>query len=178
FLDVFKWVFTTFTQAAWAQGLEVVPLLALGNIFLGIYYNLSVWYKLTNKNKYGAIITVAGAIITIVLNVVLIPVLHYTGAALATFGCYLFMMICSYLLGQKYYPVPYPVKKLTAYLVLCVLIYMLHIALTTWVVSALWFSVSTAFVLLLFFTWFVSKTEAAELAKMPVIGRFFIKKNN
>ena len=177
FLDIFKWIFTNFTNPAWAQGLEVVPLLALGNIFLGIYYNLSVWYKLTNKNKYGAMITIAGAIITVVLNIVLIPILHYAGAALATFSCYLFMMISSYLLGQKHYPVPYAVKKLIAYIVLCVLIYLLHIALITWASSALWFSIITGAVLFGFFSWFVSRVEARELAKFPVIGRYFVPKS-
>ncbi|MEI2747724.1 MAG: polysaccharide biosynthesis C-terminal domain-containing protein [Ferruginibacter sp.] len=127
FLDIFRWIFTHFANPRWAEGLEVVPLLALGNIFLGIYYNLSVWYKLTDKNSYGAVITVAGAVITIVLNILLIPKWHYTGAAIATFSCYLFMMISSYKLGQKYYPVPYPVKKLVAYMVLVVLIYLVHL---------------------------------------------------
>ena len=178
FLDIFKWIFTNFTNPAWAQGLEVVPLLALGNIFLGIYYNLSVWYKLTNKNKYGAMITIAGAVITVVLNIVLIPILHYTGAALATFSCYLFMMICSYLLGQKYYPVPYAIKKLIAYIALCVLIYLLHVALTIWVSTALWFSITTGGLLFIAFSWFVTRVEAKELAKFPVIGRYFVPKAN
>ena len=93
FLDIFKWIFITFANPRWVEGLQIVPLLALGNIFLGIYYNLSVWYKLTNKNSYGAVITIIGAVITIVLNVVLIPKLHYTGAALATFFCYLFIFV-------------------------------------------------------------------------------------
>src|SRR5690606_13073785 len=86
FLDVFRWIFTTFANPNWTEGLYVVPLLALGNIFLGIYYNLSIWYKLTDKNRYGAIITIVGAVITIVLNIVLIPIWHYTGAAIATFS--------------------------------------------------------------------------------------------
>ncbi|MBC7866579.1 MAG: polysaccharide biosynthesis C-terminal domain-containing protein, partial [Gloeobacteraceae cyanobacterium ES-bin-316] len=176
FLDIFKWIFTNFTNPTWAQGLEVVPLLALGNIFLGIYYNLSVWYKLTNKNKYGALITIAGAFITIVLNIILIPLLHFTGAALATFCCYLFMMVSSYLLGQKYYPVPYAVKKLISYIVLCVLIYLVHLAVVKWISPALWFSISTGSFLFLFFTWFVTKIEARELAKFPVIGKYFIPK--
>ncbi len=176
FLDIFKWIFTTYTNPAWAQGLEVVPLLALGNIFLGIYYNLSVWYKLTNKNKYGAMITVAGAIITIVLNIVLIPVLHYTGAALATFCCYLFMMIISYKLGQKYYPVPYAVKKLISYIALVVLLYALHLAMVSWISPALWFSISSGTLLFIFFAWFVTKIEAKELAGFPVIGKYFTPK--
>jgi O-antigen/teichoic acid export membrane protein len=177
FLDVFKWIFTHLSSRTWAEGLDVVPLLALGNIFLGIYYNLSVWYKLTNKNKYGAIITIAGAVITIVLNMLLIPILHYTGAALATFTCYLFMMVCSYKLGQKHYPIPYAVKKLVAYIVLVVLIYMVHLGLVRWVSPTLWFSVSSGLLLLAFFAWFVTRIEAREMGKLPVIGKYFIPKS-
>lgn len=173
FLDVFKWIFTHFANPRWAEGLQVVPLLALGNIFLGIYYNLSVWYKLTNKNLYGAYITVAGAVVTIVLNVLLIPVLHYTGAAIATFCCYLLMMIMSYKLGQKYYPVPYAVKKLSAYIVMVVMMYLVHWAMVKYISGALWFSIGTGCIFFGFFAWFVGKIEAKELAKMPVIGKYF-----
>ncbi len=173
FLDVFRWIFTTFANPRWAEGLDVVPLLALGNIFLGIYYNLSVWYKLTNKNTYGAVITVIGAAITIALNIVLIPRLHYTGAALATFCCYLFMMVSSYVLGQKYYPVPYAVKKLIAYVVLVVLIYFIHLGLLKFISGSLAFSLGSGLLLFLLFTWFVSRVEAKELAKLPVIGKYF-----
>ncbi|MBL0145718.1 MAG: polysaccharide biosynthesis C-terminal domain-containing protein [Chitinophagaceae bacterium] len=175
YLDVFEWFFITINHPKWIEGLSIVPLLALGNIFLGIYYNLSIWYKLTNKNLYGAAITVAGAVLTIVLNIVLIPKLHYTGAAIATFCCYLFMMIVSYKLGQKYYPVPYAIKKLIAYIVLVVLIYFTHLGLNKLYDNHLWFSLITATGLLLFFAWFVSKIEAKELAKLPVIGKYFNK---
>ena len=173
FLDVFKWIFIHFANPRWVEGLQIVPLLALGNIFLGIYYNLSVWYKLTNKNTYGAVITIIGAVITIVLNIVLIPRLHYTGAAIATFSCYLFMMVSSYLLGQKFYPVPYPVKKLLAYIVLVVLIYLIHLGLVKFISQSLLFSVGSGFILFIFFAWFVSRIEAKELAKLPVIGKYF-----
>ncbi len=74
----------------------------------------------------GAAITIGGAVITIVLNIILIPKWHYLGAAVATFCCYLFMMIASYVLGQKHFPVPYPRKKLLAYLVMAIIIYALH----------------------------------------------------
>lgn len=175
FLDAFRWIFITFANKRWAEGMEVVPLLALGNIFLGIYYNLSVWYKLTNKNTIGALITIGGAAITIVLNIVLIPRLHYTGAAIATFACYLFMMLSSYLLGQKYYPIPYAVKKLVAYLTLCVLLYFVHLGLVYFVKDSLLFSLGTGLILFIGFTWFVSKIEAKELAKLPVVGKYFAK---
>ena len=122
---------------------------------------------------YGAVITIGGAVITIVLNIVLIPILHYTGAAIATFACYLFMMLSSYLLGQKHYPVPYAVKKLVAYLTLSVLIYFAHFGLVKLVGASLLFSLGSGFVLFILFTWFVTRIEAKELAKFPVVGKFF-----
>jgi O-antigen/teichoic acid export membrane protein len=175
YLDVFKWIFIHLANPRWAEGLQVVPLLALGNIFLGIYYNLSVWYKLTDKNSYGAVITIAGALITVLLNVLLIPKLHYTGAALATFTCYLFMMLSSYWLGQKYYPVPYPVKKLVAYIVMVVLIYAAHLGINTLYANHLWFSLLTATIMFVLFTKFVLKIEAKELSKIPALAKYFKK---
>ncbi|MEO6404214.1 MAG: polysaccharide biosynthesis C-terminal domain-containing protein [Ferruginibacter sp.] len=173
FLDVFKWIFTHLANPRWAEGLEVVPLLALGNIFLGIYYNLSVWYKLTNKNKYGAVITIVGAVITIVLNMLLIPRMHYTGAAIATFSCYLFMMISSYYFGQKYYPVPYAVKKMGLYLLTVVGLYFIHLLAVHYLNNSLWFSVLMGCLLLVLFTWVIGKWEGEELSKLPLIGKYF-----
>jgi O-antigen/teichoic acid export membrane protein len=163
FLDLFKWIFTTFANASWAEGLEVVPLLALGNIFLGIYYNLSIWYKLTNKNHIGAYITIVGALITFLLNYWLIPVWHYAGAALATFSCYLFMMVASYRLGKKYYPVPYAVKKLSAYILLVLLIYGMHRGLLALLPENIFISMTTGLVLFVLFTRFVLRIEKREL---------------
>ena len=171
YIDVFAWFFEAINKPAWVEGLQIVPLLALGNIFLGIYYNLSIWYKLTHKNMTGAIITLGGAAITIALNLLLIPRLHYLGAAIATFCCYLFMMIASYLLGQKYYPVPYARKKLLAYLALVLLIYGIHRGLVAlW--DNNWFNLALATGFVIFFTVFVINIERKELEKMPLLGRF------
>ncbi|MBX2940463.1 MAG: polysaccharide biosynthesis protein [Ferruginibacter sp.] len=163
FLDVFRWIFIHLANPAWAEGISIVPLLAMGNIFLGMYYNLSIWYKLTNKNSYGAWITIAGAIITIVLNIVLIPVWHYAGAAIATFTCYLFMMVCSYVLGQKHYPVPYALRKLIAYLVVSILLYLLHLLITYFIPNNFAVSIIAGLLLLVAFTWLITKTEAREI---------------
>ncbi len=171
YIDVFAWFFEAIDKPKWVEGLSIVPLLALGNIFLGIYYNLSIWYKLTHKNMTGAFITLGGAAITIVLNIILIPRLHYLGAAIATFVCYLFMMIVSYTMGQKHYPVPYARKKLIAYLVLVILVYGFHRGLV-YLWDNHWFNFGTATLLLTLFALFVAKIERKELAKMPVIGRF------
>jgi O-antigen/teichoic acid export membrane protein len=172
FLDIFKWIFIHLANPRWAEGLEIVPLLALANIFLGIYYNLSVWYKLTNKNTYGAFITIGGAVITISLNILLIPIWHYAGAALATFCCYFFMMIASYKLGQKYYPIPYAVKKLVAYIVLVLLIYGLHSGITYVLPNRLWLSILTGLVFFGLFTRFVLFIEGKELAGIPFVRKF------
>ncbi len=102
-------------EAYW-EGLDVVPILLLANIFLGIYFNLSAWYKLTGKTQFGAYITSLGALITIVLNYVLIPEMGYRGSAWATLACYVTMVGVSYVLSRKYYPIPYHIFRILAYL--------------------------------------------------------------
>jgi len=172
--DVLQWIITRKSKE-WGDGMYIVPILAMGNVFLGIYYNLSIWYKLTNKNMYGAVITFSGAVITIVLNILLIPKLHYLGGALATFCYYTFMMISSYVLGQKYYPVPYAKKKLIAYLVIVTLIYLLHRGLL--LISHNWiFNIGTATILMASFAIFISKVERKEIQRLPVIGKYLTPK--
>ena len=102
------------------QGLGVVPILLMANLFLGIYYNLSAWFKLTDKTHFGTFISFGGALITIILNIILIPRLGYMGCAWATLACYFSMAAVCYLLGQKYYPIPYPLVSILAYLGLAV----------------------------------------------------------
>lgn len=98
------------------EGMKVVPLIILANFFLGIYHNLSVWYKLSDRTKMGAFISIIGAFITLGLNYALIPEYSYMGSAVATITAYGTMMIISYLLGKRYYPIPYDVKKIVGYL--------------------------------------------------------------
>jgi O-antigen/teichoic acid export membrane protein len=174
--DVLEWIITLKSKE-WGEGIYIVPILAMGNIFLGIYYNLSIWYKLTNKNMYGAVITISGAVITIVLNIILVPKLHYLGAALATVLCYTFMMITSYVLGQKYYPVPYARKKLLSYLALAVLIYLFHRGLLMLWANPL-FDIATATILLCLFAYFVLQLEKKEFQNMPFIGKYLKPKIN
>lgn len=99
------------------EGLVVVPLLLMGGLLLGIYYNLSLWYKLTDNTRYGAVISVFGALLTIVLNFLLIPVMGYLGSALVTLLTYLAMTVISYVWGAKVYPVPYKLAKGLTYLI-------------------------------------------------------------
>ena len=104
------------------SGLHVVPILLLANLFLGIYFNLTIWFKISNKTSWGAVIAIIGAIITIVLNILLIPALGYLGAAWTTLACYVIMTILAYLLGQKYYPIKYNVSRGIFYILVAVII--------------------------------------------------------
>ena len=102
-------------SAAYRQGLDVVPVLLLGNLFLGVYQNVSLWFKLTDKTKYGTLITVVGATITIIGNIILIPIIGYMGCAVAFLTSSFVMLALCYVLGDKYYPVPYDVGSAVGY---------------------------------------------------------------
>ena len=119
FADILK--FLLLDNKSYWEAMKVVPLIILANFFLGIYNNLSVWYKLTDKTKMGAYISIVGAIITLVLNFLLIPTLSYYGSAIATITAYGSMMFISYYLGNKYYPIPYDIKKISRYLLISIL---------------------------------------------------------
>ena len=105
---------------AYYEALSIVPIILIANLFLGIYNNLSIWYKLTDKTKYGMYISILGASITITLLYLLIPKIGFIGAAWATAAAYGSMLLVSYFLGRKHYPVPYQVKRIGTYLLVCI----------------------------------------------------------
>jgi O-antigen/teichoic acid export membrane protein len=163
----------------YAEGIHIVPILAMASVFLGVYYNLSIWYKLTNRNMFGAYITIAGAVITLLLNIWWIPGLGYTGSAWATFICYGFMMVISYTQGQKHYPIPYPKKKLLAYLGISVVLYMVHELIASQLnddwkgYNYVYYGSGVLFMVL--FALLILKVESKELQRLPVIGRYFYR---
>lgn len=118
FADVLK-VILIGDEAYW-QAMVIVPIILLANLCLGIYHNLSVWYKVTDRTKFGAYISVFGALLTLALNFWLIPIISYLGSAIATLSAYTCMMLVSYYYGKKYYPIPYNLKKISWYLILSV----------------------------------------------------------
>ena len=101
---------------AYYVGLPVVPILLLANVFLGIYYNQSIWYKLSGQTKFGAYIAIAGASLTVIINLIFIPLYGFMASAWATLIVYAFQMVVSYKLGQKYYPIKYNLRKFGLYL--------------------------------------------------------------
>jgi O-antigen/teichoic acid export membrane protein len=169
YLDVFKAIMTL-KFAEYGEGIQIVPILALGGVFLGIYYNLSIWYKLTDKNWYGAAITFGGAFITIVLNILWIPKYGYIGSAWATFVCYAFMMVVSYFLGQKFYPVPYAVKKILLYILVVSGLTLVSISINPHV-AQLWMKVTFSTILMFCFIAFVFFIDKNELKSLPLVGK-------
>lgn len=151
--------------AAYGEGTSIIPILAMGSVFLGIYYNLSIWYKLTNRTMSGAWITLGGALITVLLNIWWIPLFGYNGSAWATLCCYAFMMVTGYQLGQKHYRVPYATKKMIAYLVIVLILFFLHKALTYYLPN-LWIGTAFGALLIGAFVWFILLVEKKEFQKM------------
>ncbi|WP_189361954.1 oligosaccharide flippase family protein [Algibacter mikhailovii] len=118
FADVLK-VILIGDEGYWSA-MWIVPILLLANFCLGIYHNLSVWYKITDRTKFGAYISVFGAVLTLILNLWLIPIMSYKGSAIATLAAYSSMMLLSFYFGRKYYPIPYNLKKIGLYMLLSI----------------------------------------------------------
>ena len=114
YLDVITWIFIR--RPEYFTTLAIVPVILISNLLLGIYHNLSIWYKLTDRTRFGMYISVLGAVITIILNLVFIPIIGYMAAAWATFAAYGSMALISWYLGRKYYPVPYDILRILFYL--------------------------------------------------------------
>jgi O-antigen/teichoic acid export membrane protein len=120
FIDLFKY----FIGQDFREGLEIVPLILMANLFMGIFYNLSVWYKLTDKTRYSAYLVITGAIVTFVINYFFIPLYGYMASAWGHFFSYLLMIVLSYLIGRKYYKINYDLKRIGVYVVSGFLIYL------------------------------------------------------
>ncbi|HTM90911.1 MAG TPA: oligosaccharide flippase family protein [Flavisolibacter sp.] len=171
FLDIWKY----FIDQNYWGGLKVVPILLLANMFLGIYYNLSIWYKLSNRTMAGAWITLIGAFITLGINYTFIPSFGYLACAWATFLCYGSMMVVSYIWGQKNYRVPYAWKKLVAYIVISVALYGVYELFNSFDLGV-WTNRVFALILLSLFGLLILNVEKKEFQRLPYVGRFFTPK--
>jgi len=165
YMDILKY-FIGSSHSGYHQGIKVVPWLLMGNLFLGIFYTQSLWYKLTDQTHFGARFAIEGAIITIVLNIVLIPVLGYMACGYAFFAASLYMTISSYIVGQKYFPVAYDLKRIGAYFLIAITLYMIQ-RYFTFSDKVLRLSANT-FLLMIFFVfiWINEKADLKGLLKL------------
>jgi O-antigen/teichoic acid export membrane protein len=167
FLDVWKYI----VPVEYRRGLGVVPILLYANLALGIYYNLAVWYKITDRLYWGIGITLIGAALTLSINYFFIPRYGMYACAWATAICYVTMMVLSYIAGQKYFPVPYPTRKLLSYIGVITVLFFAQQGiseLTPWFILRF----ISGFVLMTVFMVLVWKAERSELKSFPLIGRF------
>lgn len=107
-------------DSSYWEAMVVVPMILIANLFLGIYHNLSVWYKVSDRTRFAGYISIFGAVVTLVLNFWLIPYYSYVGSAIATMAAYGSMMLLSFYFGRKYYPVPYDLKRIGGYLLISI----------------------------------------------------------
>jgi O-antigen/teichoic acid export membrane protein len=167
FLDIWQYIL----GKNYRSGIGIVPILLGANLCLGIYYNLSIWYKLADRMRVGMYITLFGSLITFSGNYLLIPVLGIYASAWTTLVCYFVMMLIAYLLGQRQFPIPYPVRRIALYLGAMLLAFLLH-----WVISlitdSLVIRVASGGVLFGLFLLFLLRLERRELTGMPLIGKY------
>lgn len=127
YMDIFKYII----QRDYWAGLNVVPIVLMSFIFQGIFFNLSLWYKLTDKTMYGAWFSILGTIIIVAGNVLLVPRFGYTGSAWAAFACYFVIMLVSYYFGQKYMPIKYDLKTIGLYTLVTIILYVISLFIDT-----------------------------------------------
>lgn len=119
YLDIIQF----FIGPKYREGLKIVSVYMLGSLGLGVYFNLSFWYKLNGKTYFGIIITAIGAFLTVVLNIIFIPYFGYVASAWARLICYVTIVLIAYYLGQRYYPIDYPIYKMLGYLLLSLFLF-------------------------------------------------------
>lgn len=165
YLDLIQYLI----RSDYRVGLRVIPIVLISYIFQGVFFNLSLWYKLTDRTHYGAWISIIGTIITLVVNVIFVPLISYMASAWASFACYLVMMIISYFLGQKYMPINYDLKKIGFYSILAMGLYAVSLMINTPFLVA---TVALKTVLLVIFITIVIKRDFP-LKSIPYLSRFF-----
>lgn len=153
FLPLIQHLFILYSpnSAAYFVGADIIPILLMANIFLGIYFNISTWYKITDKTYVGAIISIVGAVVTVVMNIWLVPKIGYFGGAWATLACYITMVIIGYITEQKYYPIPYNYKRILFYLIFALILYLVLKYFVLPMQFSIFINTFIAFVLLLLY---------------------------
>ncbi|MAZ93575.1 MAG: polysaccharide biosynthesis protein [Lentimicrobiaceae bacterium] len=151
YIDVFK----HFIGEAFWPGLQIVPIILSAKLFLGVFYNLSVWYKLTNKTFYGALIATVGGMLTILLNVLLIPKFGYLGSAWASFVSYFVIMLLSYYWGKYHYKIKYNIRIIFSYTAFAVVVYIMSIIIKSTMPGHYYYIVSVLFVAFIIFVYYM-----------------------
>jgi O-antigen/teichoic acid export membrane protein len=153
------------------EGLNVVPIVMMAEIFMGIYFNLSFWYKITDKTIWGAVFSGIGCVVLLAVNIIFVPRYGYIACAWGGFAGYATAMVISYFVGQKYYPLDYPLKEIAVYLLLA---FACFEGMRYFAHFPLWGSLGINTLLILLFVGYILWRDFP-LGKLPVVGKYFRK---
>ncbi|MDY5814584.1 MAG: polysaccharide biosynthesis C-terminal domain-containing protein, partial [Bacteroides sp.] len=167
YLDVLKYLI----GSDYWEGLQVIPIVMMAEIFMGVYFNLSFWYKLTDDTRWGAYFSLTACAVVVVINLLFIPRYGYMACAWAGFTGYAVAMLLSYFVGQRKYPIAYDLKGIGKYVALTASLYLVGMYLP---IEHTWLRLGFRSVLLLLFVGYVLKKDLP-LHSIPVISRFFRK---
>lgn len=157
FLPIFKY----FISPRYFSGLAVVPVVMIAELCFGIFFNLSVWYKLSDRTVWGMWFSLGGLVVTIIMNVLLVPRYGYMGCAWAALSCYALMMIASYIIGQYKYPIDYPVRRLGLWTLFAAALYVLGVYVLDF--PSMWLNYAVRILLLALFVAAVVRCEGLKL---------------
>ena len=169
YIDIFKLLIG---REYWV-GLDVVPIILVSFIFQGIYFNLSIWYKLSDKTMFGAWFSLAGTIIIVLGNVIFVPLYGYYACVWAAFACYFAIMLLSYFFGQKYMPIAYNLKKIGFYTLVTLVLFLISFVIKT---PYTWLNYCFKIILMLIFVFIFIKNDLPT-EKIPVLNKIFTKKH-
>ena len=147
YLDIFRYI----VSSAYWEGLKIVPVVLWTYVFQGIYFNLSFWYKLTDETKWGAYFSLIGLAITLVLQIVGVPIIGYWASCGSSLVCYFCIMLLSYFIGQRKAPIPYDLKRIGLYTMLTIGLLAVYYALRLYYISNMWLMMAAGTVLLLIY---------------------------
>ncbi|MDE6002441.1 MAG: polysaccharide biosynthesis C-terminal domain-containing protein, partial [Prevotella sp.] len=166
YLDVLKYIID---ESYW-EGLRVVPIVMAAEIMFGVFFNLSFWYKLTDRTIWGAYLSGIGAVVLIIIDILLIPRFSYMACAWAGFAAYGTSMLISYFIGQRHYPIAYPIRQIAVYVVLAALLYAaMHYANSG---LPMWVAIIVNTLLIMVFVAYIVQRDMP-LGSLPVIGKYF-----
>ena len=168
-MDILKY-FIGPQRAGYHEALKIVPWMLMGNLFMGIFYTQSLWYKLTDQTKYGAIFSVIGGVITLIINILFIPKLGYMASAYGFFFSSLIITLISYYFGQKYFPVQYDLKKIGSYFLVAMVLYFIEININLHGTFLSYIFKTLLFSIFLLFIWHNEKSDLKRLLPKQLNG--------
>ena len=168
YLDIFRYI----VSSAYWEGLKIVPVVLWTYVFQGIYFNLSFWYKLTDETKWGAYFSLIGLGITLVLQIVGVPLIGYWASCGSSLVCYFVIMLLSYFIGQKKAPIPYDLKNIGGYTALTLGLLSVYYALRLYYISNMWILMGVGTILISIYLFVLTRKD------FPLQNVFRYRRNN